>query len=246
MFGTVRPSPRSDGARGSLVQGAFVPAIDGTVQVTLSAPPTDPIVVVAGVEDQRYAGAAAILPDGTAGDVPSGVGAPDAHVRRSFQSDVLPILKTECIAACHNPAGPLTASLYPMDTQDELVNNNFAFSEQTGTCKTKYPNDQISYAACLQAITQAEFLVEPGAPALTDILQRARPDEQMGTSPLGLPWYGGGNPKSRYNATYGDRRMPSTTISPSPTEWTNLPTLLDLRPQDFQVLYDWVAQGAQP
>jgi len=93
-------------------------------------------------------------------------------------------------------------------------------------------------------VTKAEFLVEPGAPALSDILQRARPDESAGTSTLGLAWYGSrGN---RYSAAYGDRRMPQTTESTSMTDWTNAPAYFDGNPVEYQILFDWVAQGAQP
>ncbi len=96
----------------------------------------------------------------------------------------------------------------------------------------------------MQAVNKAQFLVEPGAPALSDLLQRARPDETSGSSPLGLAWYG--SKASRYNATYGDRRMPSTAQSPDMTTWTNPPTYFDTHPAEFQILYDWVAQGAVP
>ena len=71
--------------------------IDGTIIVTFATAPTDPIVVVAGVEDQRYAGAAAILPDGTPGTVPAGVGVPETHERVSYAHDVAPILKKQCV-----------------------------------------------------------------------------------------------------------------------------------------------------
>ena len=133
-----------------------------------------------------------------------------------------------------------------MDTQDHLVNANFALAEQTADCNAKYPSGGQALASCIQNITQAQFLVEPGAPSLSDLLQRARPDENAGTSPAGLAWYGGGNPKARYNATYGDRRMPSTTTSLMTSDWTNQPTYFDMTPKDFQTLYDWVAQGALP
>jgi hypothetical protein len=236
----------TDSTRGSLIQGAFVPAIDGTIVVTFPTAPTDPIVVVAGIEDQRYAGAAAILPDGTAGTVPTGLGQPETHDRVSYEHDVAPILKKQCVDACHDSAGPFDAPLYLMDTQDHLVNDNFALSEQTEDCKAKYPNDPTKLASCIHDITQAQYLVEPGAPSLSDLLQRARPDESAGTSPTGLLWYGGGNPKARYNAGYGDRRMPSTTTSLTTTDWTNQPTYFDTAPKDFQKLYDWVAQGALP
>jgi hypothetical protein len=236
----------TDGTRGSLIQGAFVSAIDGTVTVTFPAPPSDPVAVVAGVEDQRYAGAAVIMPDGTPGTVPAGVGVPETHDRVSYEHDVAPILKSSCIDGCHNPAGPFDAPLYVMDTQDHLVNDNFALKEKTEDCKAANPSDANKLAACIRDITAAQYLVEPGAPALSDLLQRARPDESLGTSPNGLLWYGGGNPKARYNATYGDRRMPSTTTSLVTSDWKNEPTYFDMTPKNFQVLYDWVAQGALP
>ncbi len=97
--------------RGRWVQGAFVSTVDGTVIVTLPTPPTTAILVVAGVEDQRYAGAAAVNPDGTTASVPAGAGAPESHARRSFERDVKPILAVRC-GACHNAQGPLNASLY--------------------------------------------------------------------------------------------------------------------------------------
>ncbi len=39
--------------------------------------------------------------------------------------------------------------------------------------------------------------------------------------------------------------MPSATLSGTSTDWTNLPTFFDQHPDQFQVLYDWVAQGAK-
>lgn len=88
------------------------------------------------------------------------------------------------------------------------------------------------------------ILVEPGALAVSDLLQRARPDEAGGTSPQGLAWCGSHG--SRYNAGYGDRRMPSTTQSTATADWTDQPTDFDTHPEEFQILYDWVAQGAPP
>ncbi|HWE31528.1 MAG TPA: hypothetical protein VHB97_26185, partial [Polyangia bacterium] len=220
------------------------PAIDGTIVVTFPTAPADPIVVVAGVEDQRYAGAAVINPDGTPGTVPAGVGVPETHDRVSYAHDVAPIIKKQCVDVCHDADGPFTAPLYLMETQDHLVNANFALAEQTADCQAKYPSGGQDLASCIQNITQAQYLVEPGAPSLSDLLQRARPDEAAGTSPTGLLWYGGGTPKSRYNATYGDRRMPSTTVSLMTAAWTNAPTYFDMTPKDFQTLNDWVAQGA--
>jgi hypothetical protein len=234
------------GARGSLVQGAFVSAIDGTVLVTLPARPSVPIVVVAGIEDQRYAGAAVLLPDGTPGIVPAGIGVPETHDRFSYERDVAPILAANCNIGCHNPTGPFDAARYLMDTQDHLVNNNFGLAEKTDDCNTMFPSAPNQRAACIRDITAAQFMVEPGAPAISGLLLRSRPDEARGTSPLGLVWYGGGATKVRYNPDYGDRRMPSTTISTTRAAWTNAPTYFDMRPKDFQVLYDWVAQGALP
>ncbi len=106
------------------------------------------------------------------------------------------------------------------------------------------PDGGEALAACVQAIDKAQFLVEPGAPAVSDLLQRARPDEDQASSALGLAWFGGGNPKARFNAGYGDRRMPSTTDSTDMTKWQNVPTEFDQNPEEFQILYDWVAQGA--
>ncbi|HTA20730.1 MAG TPA: hypothetical protein VK989_15660, partial [Polyangia bacterium] len=230
--------------RGKLVQGAFVSTVDGTVTVTLPSPPTTPILVVAGVEDQRYTGAAVVAPDGSPGAVPDGTVILETHTRRSFERDVKPMLFLRC-AECHNDQGDLDADLYLVaGTRDQLVNDNFALKEQTEDCADATPNDPAAQARCVQAVTKAQFLVEPGAPALSDLLQRARPDESSGTSTAGAPWYG--SKGARYNPTYGDRRMPSTADTPDMTMWTNPPTYFDAHPGDFQILYDWVAQGAPP
>ncbi|HXJ20439.1 MAG TPA: hypothetical protein VMT03_09410 [Polyangia bacterium] len=230
--------------RGALQGGTFVSTFDGKVTVTLPAAPTAPILVEAGVEDQRYAGAAVVQPDGAAGVVPSGFGVPGSHLQRSFSRDVAPILQLQC-ALCHNPAGAEDANFYLVaGSRDELVNDNFALKEQTEDCHDDNPDGGAPLDACVQGITKAQFLVEPGAPAASDLLQRSRPDEEAGDSTLGLAWFGGGNPKSRYNAEYGDRRMPSTTQSTDPAAWTDQPTHFDMHPEEFQILYDWVAQGA--
>ena len=245
-------SPADDGrmnglvtgnTRGVLDAGVFVPTFTGTAVVSLETMPTTPILVVAGVEDQRYGGAAVINPDGTPGTVPSGALALETHTARSFTQDVAPILQAQC-SSCHNPTGPNNANFYLVTgTADQLVNANFALNEQTLDCQEK-DDGGAALQACIQAITQAQFLVEPGAPAVSDLLQRARPDEDAGTSTLGLAWYG--SKGKRYNATYGDRRMPSTTTSLDAGTWTNDSTYFDLEPADFQKVYDWVAQGAQP
>ncbi|HEY1533823.1 MAG TPA: hypothetical protein VGF76_07385 [Polyangiaceae bacterium] len=247
--------PASDGTfngvmtnatRGVLTQGAFVSTVTGTVNITLPAIPTKPILVVAGVEDQRDSGAAVINVDGSPGTVPAGVGLPETHVKRSFERDIKPLLTPACMTACHNPRGPEGAAMYKLDTREDLVNDNFALSQGSADCQAKFPAGGEALAACIQAINKAQFLVEPGAPAVSDLLRRARPDELASTSPTGLAWYGGGTPKTRYSAKYGDRRMPSTTISLVTTDWTDVPTLFDGEPAQYQILYDWVAQGALP
>jgi len=230
--------------RGTWENGAFVSTVTGTVTVSFRAVVAAPIVVVAGVEDQRYAGAAAIDVDGSALEAPKSVGQPEKHVRRSFEREVSPILVNNC-ASCHRPGGPDDADFYLVTgTPDELVNDNFALKEQTEDCEADDAAGSQELADCIAKIDKAEFLVEPGAPGISDLLVRSRPDENAGTSPAGLVWYGGGNPKSRFNAKYGDRRMPSTTQSTDPSEWQDLPTYFDVTPADFQILFDWVAQGA--
>jgi hypothetical protein len=230
--------------RGKLSNGTFVSTVDGMVVVTLAVPPTSPILIVAGVEDQRYAGAAVVNPDGSPGAVPAGVGVPETHTLRSFSRDVAPILQKRC-TECHFVAGTEDANLYLITgTRDDLVNDNFALKEQTEDCQADNPGGGDALAACIQAINKAQFLVEPGAPAASDLLQRARPDEDEGSSALGLAWFGGGNPKARFNAAYGDRRMPSTTDSTDMSAWRDVPTDFDKDPAQFQILYDWVAQGA--
>jgi hypothetical protein len=231
-------------SRGKLADGAFVSTVDGTVVVTLVSPPTAPVLIVAAVEDQRYAGAAVVNPDGTPGAVPAGAGLPETHTLRSFSRDVAPILQKRC-STCHFLAGIEDANLYLVTgTRDDLVNDNFALKEQTEDCQADNPDGGEALAACVQAINKAQFLIEPGAPAVSDLLQRARPDEEEGSSALGLAWFGGGNPKARFNAAYGDRRMPSTTDSTDMAHWQNVPTEFDQNPGEFQILYDWVAQGA--
>jgi hypothetical protein len=246
-------SPADDGrtnglmtgsTRGVRMQGQFVSTFTGRVTVSLAAVPTETLVVVAGIEDQRYAGAVAIAPDGTPTTPPANVGMPETHTRRSFQDDVAPILQAACIA-CHNPTGVDNAGFYLVTgSRDDLVNDNFAFAEQTLKCQMANPDGGAALSTCIANITQAQFLVEPGAPAISDLLQRARPDENAGTSAQGLLWYG--SKGNRYNTTYGDRRMPSTTVSTDAADWTDQPAYFDRNPAAFQVIYDWVAQGALP
>ena len=81
-------SPADDGvlngtmtatSRGKLVDGAFVSTVNGKVTISFATTPTQPILVVAGVEDHRYAGAAAINLDGSAADGPDGFGKLETH-----------------------------------------------------------------------------------------------------------------------------------------------------------------------
>ncbi|HWL87002.1 MAG TPA: hypothetical protein VNO21_14445, partial [Polyangiaceae bacterium] len=234
----------TDTTRGTFAHGTLTPGITGTVVVALSSAPASPILVVAGVEDERYAGAAVINPDGTQGTVPDGAFTLETHPRRSFVRDVAPLLKAQC-GPCHNPTGPKNAGFYLVTgTRDELVNDNFTLREGTADCKTKFPDDPAALAQCIDALEEFETLVEPGAPAVSNLLVRSRPDENGSTSPEGLAWYGSRG--SRYSTEYGDRRMPSTTQSTDAANWTNQPAYFDSKPTEYQILYDWVAQGAPP
>ena len=97
---------------------------------------------------------------------------------------------------------------------------------------------------CIQGITAASFLVEPGAPAVSPWLTRTRPDEDGNASASGLKWWGSNG--SRFVNDYGDHRMPSTTESTDPAEWANQPTDFDDDPASYMIVWEWVAQGAAP
>lgn len=234
-------------SRGAMKQGAFISAITGTVTVTLPAVPTEPILVVAAVEDQRYAGAAVINSDGTPGLVPAGVGVPETHTRLSFERDVAEISQPIC-GACHNPTfGHNTFLRKSGGNREELVNDNFAFSSAKLRCEQNNAAESVALAQCVQAITAAGFLVEPGAPAISSWLTRTRPDEDGNASPNGIAWWGSSTaPNPRYNTSYGDRRMPSTIVDPDPAHWTNQPTYFDDHPDAWYTMWQWVAQGAAP
>jgi hypothetical protein len=232
--------------RGVLSQGAFVSTMSGTVTITFPAVPTSPILVVAAVEDQRYAGAGVILPDGTAGTVPDGIGAPETHRLVSFANEAQPILFGAC-ARCHTGENQFAATDYLVNgSSDDLVNDNYGLTEETVKCQVGNPGGGAPLDRCIRAITLARFLVEPGAPAASDLLIRARPDEDGSTSPEGLSWYGN-DAGSRFENAYGDRRMPSTVQTTSSNDWDpKKSTPFDDDPRLFQVLFDWVAQGALP
>jgi len=237
-------------SRGTLRQGAFVSGINATVVVTLPAVPTAPILIVAGVEDQRYAGAAVMNIDGSPGPVPAGVGQPETHTRLSFARDIAPITQSHC-GGCHKPNH--TYMSRPAGTRDELVNDNFGLALGTRTCQRNNPTDTVALNQCIQAITSANFLVEPGVPAVSPLLARTRPDEDGNASANGLAWWGArpagspaGTPAARFLPDYGDHRMPSTSESNSADQWANQPTDFDLDPASYQLVWSWVAQGAAP
>lgn len=237
-------------SRGTLRQGAFVSGINGTVVVTLPAVPTAPILIVAGIEDQRYAGAAVMNSDGSPGAVPTGVGQPETHTRLSFARDIAPITQGHC-GGCHKPSH--TYMSRPAGTRDDLVNDNFALALGTRTCQRNNPTDSLAMNQCVQAITAASFLVEPGAPAVSPLLARARPDEDGNASSNGLAWWGArpagspaGTAPARFLPDYGDHRMPSTSESNSADQWANQPTDFDTDPAAYQLVWNWVAQGAAP
>lgn len=229
-------------SRGTMKQGAFVSGITGTVTVTLPAVPTQPILIIAGIEDQRYAGAAVINADGTPGTVPPAeVPTLQTYTQLSFARDVASITLEHC-GGCHKPTH--TYMSRPAGTRDDLVNNNFGMALATRTCQRNNPNGGVLLDQCVQAITSASFLVEPGVPAVSPLLARTRPDEDGNASANGLLWWGTAG--ARYNMTYGDQRMPSTVESTDPTQWTNSPTDFDLDPASYQIVWNWVAQGAAP
>ncbi|HVK88890.1 MAG TPA: hypothetical protein VM513_32445 [Kofleriaceae bacterium] len=209
----------SDGVRDRRQDGKPVSAIDGDVTVELDQVPTAPLVVVAGVEDQRYAGAAGIDASGAPVTLPAGLGAPEKHVARGFDRDIKPLL--EGCLDCHAENGE--AASIKLVTYDDLVNYDLTLAEAGA------------------ASTESEYLVEPGAPALSPIARRTRPDEERGASAEGLKWFGKGG--KRFGG-HGDRRMPPQNTTPDTADDQNQPTHFDLHPQDFQILFDWIAQGA--
>jgi hypothetical protein len=230
----------TDTRRLKRVGGVASSNIDGTVVVNLTSAPVDPIVVIVGVEDQRYAGVAAIDIAGVSIAAPPGLAVLETHVVRTYAADMAPIVNSHC-TLCHGKNG--TFSYMPMDTYDELLNFNFGLSNKTIACDTQFPNDAVAHQACVDAITNMEFYFEPGAPAVSPGIRRARPDEQKSTSPEGIAWYGGA---SRFAGAHGDRRMPPQNTTADPADDVADPTYFDKVPEDFQIMFDWVAQGMKP
>jgi hypothetical protein len=224
--------------REKIVDGKAEPDIDGMVEVTLDAAPASPIVVVAAVEDQRYAGAAGIDPAGKSVAVPEGVGAPETH-RVVTYADVEPIFKTRCVS-CHSSTG--MTPQYPMETYDEIANFNFAFAEEEAACNEQFPNDPAGLEACKKGITGVEFMIELGAPALSPLMRRTRPDEEKGASATGIAWFGKSG--SRFGSG-GDRRMPPSNTTPDMgDDDPKKASYFDNNLAEYQLLWDWVSQGA--
>ena len=230
----------TDTTRLKRIGGVASSNLDGTVAVTLTEAPVDPIVVIVGVEDQRYAGVAAIDMAGVPTAAPAGLAVLETHVARTYAGDVAKIVNSYC-TLCHSKNGAFT--YMPMDAYDQLLNFNFGLNNQTIECDKQFPADVVAHKACVDAITDMEFYYEPGAPAASPALHRTRPDEQKSTSPEGLAWYGG---TSRFSGDHGDRRMPPQNTTASMADDKPDPTHFDKVPGDFQVLFDWVAQGMKP
>lgn len=227
----------TDAASGALEGGQLTSAIDGDVEVKLNAAPKGPLLVVAAVEDQRYAGAAAIDAAGQAIAAPPGLGQPATIKPRTYSKDVAPILQ-RC-GGCHGPGGP--ADLFRLRSYEDIVERNFGYEEEKADCEEQFPADAQKRAECIAAITAVEYMVERGAPVLSPLLRRTRPDEMKSVSPTGLIWYGRAG--SRFG-DHGDRRMPPQNITPDLMDDMATATHFDNNPADFQILFDWVAQGA--
>ncbi len=230
----------TDIVRETLSKGVTASAIDGTVIVPLTDAPVDPIVVVVGVEDQRYAGVAAIDIAGVSIAAPAGLGVVEKHVARTYATDVAPIVKTYCVS-CHGKDG--TFPYIKMDTYDQLANTNFERDIEILACDKQFPNDVAAHKMCVDAITAVEYYFEAGAPAASSAARRTRPDELKSVSPEGLLWYGSGG--SRFGA-HGDRRMPPQNTTADVADDKPEPTYFDKVPGDYQIIVDWVAQGMTP
>jgi hypothetical protein len=226
----------TDGVRESRTNGTVAPAIDGDVVVVLEAIPASPLVVVVALEDQRYAGAAAIDASGAPVTLPPSVGAPLKHVARTFEADIKPLMKL--CTDCHAPDEE--AASIPLVGYDDLVNFDLAFAEGKEKCAKQHA-DAGARMACVNAISEVEYLVEPGAPALSPLARRTRPDEERDASVEGLRWFGKSG--KRFGG-HGDRRMPPQNTTETTSDDRNEPTHFDEHPQDFQMLFDWIAQGA--
>lgn len=230
----------TDVRRAKHVAGVSQSTIDGTNIVPLTNAPVDPIVVIVAVEDQRYAGVAAVDIQGNPIAAPAGLPVLETHVPRTYADDAAPIINTYCIS-CHGKNG--TFAYMPMDTYDEVTGFDFGRNNGILNCDTKFPSDPVAHQTCVDALTNDEFYFEFGAPSVSPAMRRARPDEQKSTSPEGLAWYGG---SSRFSGAHGDRRMPPQNTTADMSDDVPSPTYFDKVPGDYQILFDWVAQGMKP
>src|SRR5262249_30866888 len=145
-----------------------------------------------------------------------------------YARQVAPILLI-CSERCHKSGGP--AHLYKLQSQAELVDNDFGYESGKERCRMMFGSDAAGEAACEQALTRSESMVEPGAPALSEVTIRTRPDEDLGSSENGLSWWGG-TARRRFGDT-GDRRMPKTNLTPDTADDENIPTYFDTHPRDY-------------
>lgn len=230
-------APANDGGKNGLMTDIARTDTNGKVSIVFDAMPSN-IVLVVGREDQRYSGAALVDPSGKL-RLPKGLGERQAITPKSFVKDIAPILSANC-TGCHRAGASVSG--FPLSSWDDLVTYDFGRAEHVEECNEKNATDTKARDACIRAITASEFMVEPGAPSLSPLLRRTRPDEEGGASANGLAWFGRAG--SRFGE-HGDRRMPpSNTTKEESDDKASISTHFDLHPADYQVLFDWVAQGA--
>lgn len=228
----------NDSIRETRVGTTLTSAIDGQVEVALTTAPAEPLVVVAALEDQRYSGAAAIDGNGQPVTLPEGLFMPQHHTPRSYSRDIAPLLQTRCVG-CHSDSGP--AHDFPLTSYEAVVSNDFGYAEEKANCAAMHPTDDAMREACEQAITKVEYMIELGVPALSPLARRTVPDAERAASAEGLKWYGAAG--KRFGG-HGDRRMPPLNLSADSADDVAGPTHFDENPADYQILFDWIAQGA--
>jgi hypothetical protein len=194
--------------------------IDGQVEVTFTSPLASgsTLWVKAALEDQRYHGGAAFRwPDGVAVDPPESSTASE-YPRRTYEADIRPWMERNGCLSCHGATDPDRKNL-PVASYADLVTKSVFYNP-------------------------IEYLVEPGNPALSPLIRRSRPgvDSRMSS------WIGYGNRRWRISPdleVLGDRRMPpQQDVTGETSNSLGKPISLDEHPEEFKLLYDWVAQGA--
>ena len=171
--------------------------------------------------------------------MPDGVGAVETHTVVTYTKHLKPKIQQLC-TSCH--ADGLVAGDYPLDTYDNVVGFDFHHHEGIEECEAATPGDQTAIDACTAAISETEYMIERGNPALSPMIHRSRPDEEKSMSALGSTWWGS-DTGARFDDT-GDRRMPSLNTTADLTDDKAGPTYFDGDPADFKLFWDWVAQGA--